>query len=448
MKKLLPYLYKPTDARLLAIFRICLGLVMAWQMWCFIYLFDVAAYLNDSALNFTYYYLWFLKPLGLSSFYCLNYFLLLLAICLAAGFLYHITTPLLCIGFAYIFFLDKSYYNNHYYLMVLLLFLMSFVQANARWSIDNIIFPKTKRLFITKWQIYILRFQVVITFFFSGLAKVNSDWLNGYPLKLTIENRGVPELLQGIFSSTNAFAMFLSYSGLLFDLSIAFLLFNKSTKFVAIVLLILFNLSNHIIFEQANMGRIGVFPFLIIGALVLFLEAKEVSFLWKPAKLSKKPVLKPTFIQQKMLAGALIAYVTIQLLLPIYHYILPGNTDWTTQGRYFAWRMKQVNKEISEVNFNLPQLDYDCLGICLKNINSKQALSMGKHPEMILDFAHYMQAYAKQRGDKIDNITCTFKVAFNGRNPQLLVKPTQNLLTAKYHPLQTNTWIMPLKNNN
>ena len=70
----------------------------------------------------------------------------------------------------------------------------------------------------------------------------------------------------GPFFTTEWAAYFFSYGGLSFDLGIGFVLLWRKTRWLGILAVFFFHLMNNWMFS------IGVFPFLMIGATVLFLE--------------------------------------------------------------------------------------------------------------------------------------------------------------------------------
>ncbi len=70
----------------------------------------------------------------------------------------------------------------------------------------------------------------------------------------------------GPFLATEAAAYFFSWGGALFDLSIGFLLLSRRTLPIAFFAILFFNMSNYFLFD------IGVFPFLMIAATLLFDE--------------------------------------------------------------------------------------------------------------------------------------------------------------------------------
>lgn len=86
-----------------------------------------------------------------------------LALCIAVGFLYRLSATLFSLGYTYIFLINQPLYQNHYYLICLVSLLVIFVPACAIW---------------------LLRAQIAIVYFFGGVAKLNLDWLQSYPLRL------------------------------------------------------------------------------------------------------------------------------------------------------------------------------------------------------------------------------------------------------------------------
>jgi hypothetical protein len=101
---------------------------------------------------------------------------------------------------------------------------------------------------IPYWQFCLFQAQIVIVYFYGGLAKINSDWLAGEPMRTWLLNRSHYPVL-GPFFATEWAAYFFSYGGLLFDLSIGFLLLWRPTRFVAFLAVLFFNLTNHWLFS-------------------------------------------------------------------------------------------------------------------------------------------------------------------------------------------------------
>ncbi len=443
------HLTKPVTASFLGIFRILFGLVFSWQIWKFIYESDVALYFSEIKLNFPYSIVWFLSPLPLPEFRLLMYGLFICSFFLAIGLFYRLSAIILFLGWTYIFLLDQIYFNNHFYLMSLLVFILIFINGNARYSVDNWLFPKSRSAYVPQWQLLLLKFQVSIIFFFSGLGKLNADWLSGYPLKIWFKEITFPNVLIDQFFASDITALFFSYGGLLLDLSVAFFLMNRKTKYFAFIVLILFNLSNHYIFSHsASGGQIGVFPFLMLSCILLFIDNKDISYFINkfrlPFKLPQARPIKASFNLPTPVALLLGSYVIIQLLLPLRHFMLPGNPDWTGHGAKFAWRMKQADKKLVKANFIVPNTGSNYIQEYLNHMHEKQAFKIMTSPEMLLKFSKYVQAKEALKGNNIDNIRCELLVQFNGRPAKYLVDPNFNLLEGTYNPFKPVAWLLPL----
>ena len=94
------------------------------------------------------------------------------------------------------------YFNNHFYLTSLLAFLLSFTAADHCFSIRS--WWRTRKgnslqPLIPYWHLFILRAQVVIVYFFGGVAKLQGDWLQGEPLRHWMKNKPV-DLIKAPFS--------------------------------------------------------------------------------------------------------------------------------------------------------------------------------------------------------------------------------------------------------
>src|SRR5260221_13981818 len=68
----------------------------------------------------------------------------------------------------YFLLLDKSYYNNHMSLYSLLGLLFSLAEETKR---------KDGVITVPNWVLRIMQFQIVVVYFYGGLAKINPDWI-------------------------------------------------------------------------------------------------------------------------------------------------------------------------------------------------------------------------------------------------------------------------------
>ena len=185
-------------------------------------------------------------------------------------FRFAVVTVFLIWGYLFAVESTRTYWMSYYYLELLLAFLLIWMPA-AR-CLNPFQRRKPHRSgAIPFWPIALLRAQLVISYFYAGVAKLNADWLlDAQPLKyfLAQEHVVLPGAYLTSLIKTEAFAYLLSYSGALFDLSIGFLLLWRRTRFLGMIVLFAFHATNHwLLFED-----ILWFPLLGIGTATIFLE--------------------------------------------------------------------------------------------------------------------------------------------------------------------------------
>jgi hypothetical protein len=68
-----------------------------------------------------------------------------LGMCMTAGLAHRPVALALLVSLAYTFLLDMNNYLNHIYLMLLVQAVLCLAPANAKWALDNVLFPSTRR---------------------------------------------------------------------------------------------------------------------------------------------------------------------------------------------------------------------------------------------------------------------------------------------------------------
>ena len=139
--------------------------------------------------------------------------------------------------------------------------------------------------------------------------------------------------------------------GALFDLTIVGWLMWKRTRPAAYVVLMVFHVMTYLLFPE-----IGVFPWLMMGAALLFFPPDwprhlmgrlQGSQLQIPCD-DKLPITLPDGKARNRVATvamvALAVFVAVQLLLPMRHYAYPGNMRWNDEGYRFVWRVLLTEK--------------------------------------------------------------------------------------------------------
>jgi hypothetical protein len=356
LQRLCAALFNPVDISFLVFFRILFGGILVWEVYRYFSNGWISRYYIEPAVTFPYYGFGWLKPWPEPGMYIHFFVLGVAAGCVMAGFLYRIAAPVFFLAFAYSFLLDQTRYLNHLYLVCLIGFLMCFLPAERAFSVDALLRRKIRSDVVPAWTLWLLRAQVGIPYFFGGIAKLNSDWIHGgEPMRtwlrpLTTASGGSP-----IFTSDVVVYGFV-IGGLLLDLFVVPLLLWQRTRPFALVAAIVFNLINSVIFD------IGIFPWLMLGSLLIFFppdlmrrfarafmssgeefdNASRVSVVPKTiAEGSNCPSLTTS---QRLIAGLLAAYLVVQLVFPLRHYLYSGKVSWTEEGHNFAWHMKLRTK--------------------------------------------------------------------------------------------------------
>lgn len=351
------------------------------------------------------------------------------------------------ICFSYFFLLDKSYYNNHFYLFILLGLIFLFYNEKPTLSNNKKVIPY--------WFLLLVQIQIVIVYFYGGLAKLNGDWLfRQQPLRVLLEDSKQNALLPDLNSSS--FALYLlTYGGLIYDLTIGFILWNKKTRKVGILLSLVFHLSNIVLFNFGDNGDIGGFPLFMIFALLLFIDPatfRTAISKWAPSKEPQKK--KAATIEesvkfnkhQQLTIACLSIYISFQLLFPFRHLLYRGNPSWTARGSKFSWRMK-IHSKKPDIRFFARSSAKDSLREINVGaiINSMQRYHLGEDPVMIVQFAHYIGAELNDRGFQNPEVYAHTKISLNGRPPYPIVDSTVNLLKLEHHLFKADNWIIPLK---
>lgn len=437
------FLSRPIDISSLVFFRIVFGLAMLIDVinnfasgW--IYSSQIAP-----QMHFTYYGFSWVHPLSGWGMYVFWAVMGGLSINIALGWKYRWSSILFAIGTIYAFLIDKADYLNHGYLMCLLSVMMIFFPANRAWSLDAKHNPKIETDTIPYWSVFLLQFQMAVVYIFGGIAKINPDWLQAQPAKTWMLGKSNYFLIGDIISQ-EWFAYFLSYGGLFLDLFIVPLLIFKRTRILALAMVLFFHLTNKILFD------IGVFPILSIALTLMFFESnwcRQYLEAWFP-KYSPKNENKDKSENiggKKLPSWAMISivlYCTLQLLIPLRHHLYPNNVAWTEQGHRFSWRMMLRHKKaIAHFKGIDTKTGKTWTVHPINYLSQKQVRKMKVHPDMILQFAHFLEGEYQKNGMDSIFISANIQLSLNGRPNKPYVKADKNLAKIPYQPFKTIDWL-------
>ena len=242
-------------------------------------------------------------------------------------------------------------------------------------------------------------------------------------------------IVGNVLWTNDLFPMLFSYGGAFFDLMIGFLLIYPKTRKIGIVLLLGFNLFNGFFF--ANIGEIGIFPFLVMSSALLFLETKEVK--------AKKKV-KSTVGQSKLINGLLWTWVLFHFLFPFRHLLITDYVDWTGEGKRFSWRMKIAYKDFDMKFFVQENGKGDKYPINIeKTLTPKQFTNLGYNPDLLPVIGRFLAKAAKKQGLNNPIVTADFQVSINGHPKQYIIDPNLPLNKIHFKNLSHNDWIKLLE---
>ncbi|MGK3988940.1 HTTM domain-containing protein [Sorangium sp. So ce136] len=446
------YLTVEVDAASLAVFRVGYGALIAWEVVRYVLHDRIIRYYIEPGFFFS--FVPFVRPWGGTGMYWHFAAVFVLALLCAAGLFYRVSAALLCAALTYVFLLDKAQYLNHLYLLCLLGLLLAVAPAHRALSLDLLRArraspagapPSMPTETVPRFHLFALKAQIAIVYFYGGVAKLNGDWLRGQPLTMWLAEHADAPLVGPLLASP-ATGLALSYAGLLIDLSMGFLLFSRRTFPFGAAIAVAFNLSNAFLF------KIGIFPYAMIASLTLFADPswprRRLPFLFGRAgragdgalvpgpALSPSPspgpapVLSHTASRRRALPLALLhAYLLLHLVVPLRHWLYPGDVAWNEAGHRFSWRMKLRDKNVSELDIGVmdprtgvrESLDLE------EWLTDRQLGEMSTRPDMIVDFAHHVADRWQAAFGVRPVVTAKVVASLNGGPSRDLVDPTRDL---------------------
>lgn len=434
MTSLLRKAFAPVDIAPLVYARIVFGVMMFVEMFRFMGYGWIRRYYIDPSFTFGYHFFEWVKPLPPLLMYQVFHVMTLCALAIALGLFYRVAAFIFAVGITYVFLLDQTNYLNHIYLICLVSFIFALLPAAAAGSLDAKRRKKTQQ-FVPAWTLWLLVGQIALVYVYGGIAKLDLDWLGGYPARRFLEGWDVTSPLASSELGRKAFAI----SGLLFDLFIVPALLWRRTRWLATFAAAVFHLTN------AKLFSIGIFPWLMLFLTPVFWPAPLVRTILERAKIlsinrRQQPEMFP---YSPWIIRALVAYAVVQLLMPLRHWLYPGQVNWTEEGHNFSWHMKLRLKNgrtyfvVTDRSTGESQrVDPAAF------LTPRQQRKMTTRPDMIVLFAHELGTRLREKG--VDPIVKARAVAsLNGRPPQYLIDPNVDLMTRKRSLLPAD-WIVPL----
>lgn len=429
--------------------RIAFGLLMFLSTIRFIAKGWVNEFYIAPQFHFTFYGFHWIKPLGATGMYAVFGLMLFTSLFIALGFFYRFSAVLFFICFCYVELIDKTFYLNHYYFVSLISFLLILVPANRYFSLDVLLYPDTKTTLVPGWTINIFKLQIVIVYFYAGLAKLTFDWLfHAMPLKIWLPaNAHLPVI--GFLLTKEWVAYLFSWFGAIFDLTIAFFLLYQPTRKIAYVVVIIFHVATGLLF------KIGIFPYVMIFMTIIFFsEDFHVRFIERLGTLfgrsqsddrSMAPsnMLSLSSPQNKLVYGVLSLYFLLQIIIPLRFLFYPGKLLWTEEGFRFSWRVMLMEKGGTAFFYVK-----DAITGKESEVNNAQFLTpmqermMATQPDMILQYAQYLRSRYIDKGVVNPAVRTEAYVTLNGSGSRLFVDSSIDL-SKQQESFLPKSWILP-----
>ncbi len=465
------FLFAPVDIASLVYFRVVFGAMMIYHVISTVKSGWIDQLYILPVMHFTYPGFGWVHPWPGQGMYWHFYVMGIAAAGIMLGACYRLCALVFALGMAHVFLLEKAFYLNHYYLIVLLSGLLMILPAHRAFSVDAWLRPRLRSQIVPAWTLWLLRLQLAIPYFYGGLAKLDSDWLQGYPLGMWLKRRAYLPVIGPYLEHEWAGTVF-AYGGMLLDLLVVPLLLWRRTRWPAYILAVVFHALNSVLFD------IGIFPWMMMATTLIFFPPdwprRLVAAIRQRASLVTRrsdaatrgassdnersiAQLTPSRTRQNLIVSALGIYLAWQLLFPLRGLLYPQAAIWTEEGHHFSWHMMLREKDVG-IRFYIrnPRTGKGGIVDVRTFLTDRQMSRMGKDSDMILTFVHFLRDHYRQHGQGTLQIRVLALVALNGRKPQLMLDPDydyaqvprmwgpQPWILPLQEPLRKDPWVVPL----
>ena len=345
------------------------------------------------------------------------------AVLVVLGWHHRLGAALFAGSFGWLETTEATTYLNHYWLLTYLFVLAAFLPLSAAYSLRA---RTLGAVLVPLGSVCLLRGQIVLVYFFAGVAKLRADWLlEAMPLRIWLPARADLAVVGG-FLDDPATAVVLSWAGLIFDLSVGFALLHRRGRSLAFAAVVVFHLATWMLFPS-----IGIFPLAMIVVTLIFFDPDWPRRLWKSSLRLKNPSprpVRPRAVEWGRGATALAClWLCVQLFLPLRHLLMPGDVALTGEGYRFAWNVLAVEKAGS-VSFRVTDVAAGTTWIddASALYSPTQIRVAASEPDLIVQMAHAVAAAWQTSGQVIEVRADAF-VSINGRSEQRLLDPAVDL---------------------
>jgi vitamin K-dependent gamma-carboxylase len=353
------------------------------------------------------------------------------ALGIATGVWFRASALVFSLAFTWAHFVDRTNYLNHYYFVSLMTFLIAWLplgRGQLRGSVPA-------------WVVWAVRGQLAVVYVFGGVAKLQADWLlQAEPLTTwLLRNQDFPVLGPYLGERWVAYAM--SWGGAAFDLLVVPCLCWGRTRPFAYAAVLGFHL------VTARLFHIGMFPWIMIGCgLIYFTPDWPHRFVawWRGRSPVVVLVAPPSTWAVPRWAPMLVAlWLGVQVLASLRAFAYAGDPRWTEEGFRFSWRVMVMEKNgAAEFVITDPDDGRTWRVLPGEYLTPHQARQLSSQPDMILSFAHLLDAEFRARGVRDPVVRADVRVSLNGRPAAPLIDTAVDL-SREHEGLGRRRWVTP-----
>ncbi len=357
----------------------------------------------------------------------------ILGLFVMAGYFYRRSLAVFTLLWTCAYLAQKVSYNNHYYLLLLVCVIMLWLPANADASIDARRHREIRSRTMPQWCAWVMMVQISIVYAFAVVSKWYPAWLDGTYVEIMFNAPNRTFFIDGLFDQ-HWFHLFIAWSGILFDLLIVPALMWRKTRTAAFIAALIFHLFNAIVLQ------IGIFPFFAL-AFVLFFYPPTLVRKWF---LRGRPTVAETPIPTHThFLYFFFPFFAIQLLLPLRHYVIPGDVLWTEEGHRLSWRMMLRQKQAYSVYKVVDRKTGAVLPYAIdRHLTPKQLGFVSFKPDGIWQMAQYIKKHFAKQGKDV-SVYVTAMVSVNGGPYRKFVDDSVDMANARWNYFGHSEWILP-----
>lgn len=427
-------LYKPASLYPLVALRIAFGFTMsAWGI-LMILTGRVSEVFSRQVVHFPYEGLEWMRPLPYWGMIAVFLIISISALMLAAGWFFRISSTVFAVLFAYVSFIDKASYLSYYYLVMLLALMLTFSPAHRLFSIDLIRKPTLRVDYAPSWLLLVFKAQVIMVFFFAGMAKLNSDWLySGIPVSLWLQDIVLQLGFESEIIANNGWlAIILSWVLVIFDFLLPHFLLDPKTSTRAFWAVVVVQLLGMILLPT------GIFPLLVVLSCTVFLPAEKihrfvsgVSYFLYDIFQFKGDVFKPggsymlEFRYKRLFPVIAMVFLSVQVLIPVGMYLNMGSIRWADTAFHFSWDVRINHHRNSLVFYKIDKSTGSTVPISIdKFLTPIQQQRMAEDPVMVKSFINQLKQEPELGAAEIEARSC---ISVNGREPNCVTYNDETL---------------------